>query len=120
MTKVVQRRRQPLNAAVALNGDAQRRLIRLVARLQRLLDLRQHLLRQLQQNFALRREAQRLAFAHEQAESQPLLEIAELMRQRGLRLMKLRGGGGQRAGITQSLKRPQVLKFDHERPSHGD
>ncbi len=55
LAEVLQRRRQPLNTAVALNGDAQRGLLRLVAGLQRLLDLRQHLLRQLQQDLALRR-----------------------------------------------------------------
>ena len=89
-----------------------------MAGLQRLLNLRQHLFRQLQQNIALRRKAQWLTFTHEQAESQPLLQIAELVRQRRLRLMKLGRRRRQRSGIAQSLKRPQVLEFDHESPSH--
>ena len=45
--EVVQRRRQPLNTAVAFDGDAQRGLMRFVTGLQRLLDLRQYLLCQL-------------------------------------------------------------------------
>lgn len=36
LAEIVQRRRQPLNAAVAFDGDAQRGLVRLVAGLQRL------------------------------------------------------------------------------------
>jgi len=59
-TEVFQRGRQPLNTAVALNGDPQRRLLRFIAGLQRAANLRQDLICQLQQNFALRGEAKRL------------------------------------------------------------
>jgi len=63
-TENLQRRRQPLNATVAFDGNTQRRLLRLVAVLKRPADLRQHLIRQLQQDLALRRKAQRLTFTH--------------------------------------------------------
>jgi len=46
-TEIFQRRGQPLNAAVAFNGNAQCRLLRLVAVLKRPADLRQYLIRQL-------------------------------------------------------------------------
>lgn len=75
--------------------------MRLVAGLQRLLDLRQHLLRQLQQDFALGGEAQGLALAHEQFEAQTLFKIAELVRQGRLRLMKL----GRRPASEPLLRR---------------
>jgi len=86
--KVLQRRGQPLNAAVAFDGDAQAGLLRLIAGLQRAADLRQHLIGELQQDLALRREAQRLAFAHEQPEAKALFQIAELVRERGLGLVQ--------------------------------
>jgi len=50
---------------MTLNRDAQTGLLRLIARLQRAAYLRQHLGCQLQQDLALRREAQRLALTHE-------------------------------------------------------
>ena len=89
-----------------LDGDAQRGLVRFVAGLQRLLDLRQHLLRQLQQDLALGGEAQGLALAHEQLEAQTLLKIAELVRQGRLRLMKLGRRPRQRTAVAQGLQRP--------------
>jgi len=61
----LQRRSQPLNTAMTLNRDAQTGLLRFIARLQRAAYLRQHLGCQLQQDLALRREAQRLALTHE-------------------------------------------------------
>ncbi|MNY65635.1 hypothetical protein D3C86_2029390 [compost metagenome] len=64
---------------MTLNGDAQPRLLRFVARLQRAGDLRQHLIRQLEQHFALRRKAQWLAFAHKQTKAKALFQIAELV-----------------------------------------
>ncbi len=106
LAEVVQRRRQPLNAAVAFDGDAQRGLMRLVAGLQRLLDLREDLLRQLQQDLALGSEAQGLALAHEQLEAQTLLKIAELVRQGRLRLVKLGRRPRQRTAVAQGLQRP--------------
>jgi hypothetical protein len=47
LAEVLKRGRQPLNAAMTLNGDTQFGLLRLVARLQRAGNLRQHLIRQL-------------------------------------------------------------------------
>jgi len=79
LAKRLQRRGQPLNAAVALNRDAQPRLLRFVARLQRAANLRQHLRCQLQQDLALLRKAQRLAFTHKQPKAKTLLQIAELV-----------------------------------------
>ncbi len=55
---------------MTFNSDAQTSLPWFVARLQRTADLRQHPVRQLQQNFPWWRKAQRLAFTHEQAGSQ--------------------------------------------------
>jgi len=89
----------------------------LIAGLQRLLYLRQYLLRQIQHDLTLRRKAQRLAFTHEQPETQTLLKVTELVRQGGLRLVQLRSGGGQRSGIAKCLQRPKVFQFDHESPS---
>jgi len=88
LAKVLKRRCQPLNTAMALNSDAQRGLLRLIAGLQRAANLRQHLIRQLQQNFTLRRKAQRLAFPHKQTKAKALFQIAELVGKRGLRLMQ--------------------------------
>jgi len=68
--------------------------MRLVAGLQRTANLRQHLLSKLQQDFTLRRKAQRLTFSNKQAEPEPLLQIAELMRESRLGLMQRGGGGG--------------------------
>jgi len=57
LAEVLKRGCQPLDTAVALNGDAQPGLLGLMAGLQRAGDLRQHLIRQLQQHLSLRREA---------------------------------------------------------------
>jgi len=57
LAEVLKRGGQPLNTAVALNGDAQFGLLRFVTRLQRARDLRQDLIRQLKENFTLRRKA---------------------------------------------------------------
>jgi len=57
LAEVLKRGGQPLDTAVALNGDAQPGLLWLMAGLQRAGDLRQHLIRQLQQDLTLRREA---------------------------------------------------------------
>jgi len=65
LTEILQRRGQPLNTAMTFDGDAKGSLLRLMARLQRLGYLRQHLVRQLQQDFTLRGKAQRLAFTYE-------------------------------------------------------
>ncbi|MNJ77662.1 hypothetical protein D3C77_752130 [compost metagenome] len=80
--------------------------MRFVTRLQRVLDLRQYLFCQMQQDLSLRGKAQRLAFANEQLEAQTLLQIAELMRQSRLCLIELGRRGLQRAGIAQRLQRP--------------
>jgi len=56
--------------------------------LQRAANLRQHLVRQLQQDLALRRKAQRLAFTYEETEAKALFKIAELVGEGGLRLMQ--------------------------------
>jgi hypothetical protein len=69
--------------------------VRLIACLQCLLNLRQHLFCQIQHDFALRGKTQRLAFSHEQSETEALLKVTELVRQGRLGLMKLRGGCGQ-------------------------
>jgi len=53
-----------LDAAVTFDSQPKRGLMRFEAILQRLLHLRQDLLGQLQQNFALRSKTQRLAFAY--------------------------------------------------------
>ncbi|CQU30173.1 Uncharacterised protein [Salmonella enterica subsp. enterica serovar Typhi] len=116
-TEVFQRRGQPLNTAMTFNSDAQTSLLRFVARLQRTADLRQHLVCQLQQNFPLRRKAQRLAFTHEQAEAKALFQIAELMRQSGLSLVQHRSSSSQRSTIPQCLECFQMFNFDHESPS---
>jgi len=73
---------------VTLDGNPQCGLLRLVTVLQRTANLRQHLVRQLQQNLALRRKAQRLAFTYEEAKAKALFEIAELVGEGGLRLMQ--------------------------------
>jgi hypothetical protein len=64
---------------VTLNGDAQFRLLRFIARLQRGGDLRQYLVGKLEQNFTLRRKAQRLTLTHEQTKAKALFQIAELV-----------------------------------------
>jgi len=94
LIKTFQRWRQPLNAAVAFNGDAKRGLVRFVTCLKRPAYLRQNLLGKLQQNFTLRRESQWLTFTNKQAEPKPLLQIAELMGEGRLGLMQRGGGGG--------------------------
>lgn len=48
----------------AISGNAQARLLRFIAGLQCLANLRQHLICQLQQDFSLRCKAKRLAFTH--------------------------------------------------------
>jgi len=65
LTEILQRGGQPLNTAVTLDGDTQLGLLRFIALLQRSVDLRQYLRRQLQQDLSLRRKAQRLAFTNE-------------------------------------------------------
>jgi len=55
--KTFQRRRQPLNTAMAFNRDTQVGLLWFIAGLQCATDLRQHLIGQLQQDFPLRRKA---------------------------------------------------------------
>jgi len=57
LAEVLKRGGQPLDTAVTLDGDAQSGLLRLMAGLQRAGDLRQHLIRQLQQDLTLRRKA---------------------------------------------------------------
>jgi hypothetical protein len=51
-------------------------------------DLRQHLVGQLQQDFPLRRKAQRLALTHKETKAKALFQIAELVRQGGLGLVQ--------------------------------
>lgn len=58
--ETLQRRREPLNTAMAFDGDTQPGLLRLIAILQGAADLRQDLIGQLQQDLSLRRKAQRL------------------------------------------------------------
>ena len=86
--EVFQRGRQPLNTAMAFDGDAKLGLVRFVASLQRTANLRQHLFSQLQQHLALRRKPQWLTFTDKQAETQALLQIAELMGEGRLGLMQ--------------------------------
>jgi len=93
--EALERRRQPLNAAMTLNGDAQPGLLRLVTVLQGAGDLRQHLVCQLQQNLPLRGEAQRLTFTHKQTEAKALFQIAELVGQGGLGLVQGRRSARQ-------------------------
>ncbi|ANI29598.1 hypothetical protein PL78_07115 [Yersinia entomophaga] len=64
---------------MAFNSDPQGRLMGFFAGLQCLFDLRQDLLGQLQENFSLSSETQRLAFTYKQTEPQTLLQITELM-----------------------------------------
>jgi len=117
MPEILQRRGEPLNTAVALNGDAQPRLLRFVAGLYRPADLRQHLFRQLKQDLPLRRKAQRLTLTHKKPEAEPLFQIAELVRQGRLGLMQRGCRCRQRAAASQCLKRSQVFNLDHESPS---
>jgi len=117
LAEVLKRRGQPLNTAMALNGDAQFGLLRLIARLQRAGNLRQHLIRQLQQNFALRRKAQRLTLTHEQTKAKALFQIAELVRKGRLGLVQRGRRRRERAAVPQRLERFQVFNFDHESPS---
>jgi len=85
---------------VTLNGNAQRRLLRLITRLQRAANLRQDLIRQLQQDFTLRRKAQRLTLTHKKPKAKALFQIAELVGKRGLRLMQRCRGGCQRPAVS--------------------
>jgi len=64
---------------MTLNRDAQFCLLRLVAGLQCTGNLRQHLIRQLQQNLTLRSKAQRLTLTHKKTEAEALFQIAELV-----------------------------------------
>jgi len=73
---------------VTLNGDTQRGLLRLIAGLQCAGNLWQHLVGKLQQNFTLRRKAQRLALTHKKTKAEALFQIAELVRKGGLRLVQ--------------------------------
>jgi len=88
---------------VTLNGDAQGGLLRLVAGLQRAGNLRQHLVRQLKQNFALRRKAQRLALAHKKTEAEALFQIAELVRKGRLSLVQRGRCRRKRTAVPQRL-----------------
>jgi len=63
--EVFQRRGQPLNTAMALNGDTQTGLLWFVAGLQRAVNLWQNLTGQLQQDLTLWGETQRLTFTYE-------------------------------------------------------
>jgi len=100
LAEILQRRRQPLNTAVALNCNAQPGLVRLIAGLQGTANLWQHLFRQLQQDLPLRRKAKWLTFTDKQAEAEPLLQIAELVREGRLSLMQGGGSGGQRTAVS--------------------
>jgi len=103
LAEVLKRGGQPLNAAVAFNGDAKRGLLRLVAGLQRAGDLRQHLIGQLQQDLALRRKAQGLTLAHKKTKAEALFQIAELVRKGGLRLVQRGRSGRERTAVPQRL-----------------
>jgi len=63
-------------------------LLRFATVLKRTVNLRQHLIGQLQQDLALRRKAQRLTFTHKKTEAKALFEIAELVGEGGLCLMQ--------------------------------
>jgi len=115
--EALQRRREPLNTAMAFDGDTQTSLLRLIAILQGAADLRQHLVGQLEQDFTLRRKAQRLTFTHKQTEAKALFQIAELVGQGGLSLVQGRCRACQRTAVPQRLERFQVFNFDHESPS---
>jgi len=82
---------------MAFDSDAQCGLLRLIAGLQCAANLRQHLACQLQQDLALRGKAQRLALTHKQTEAKALLQIAELVRKRRLRLVQHGRRGGERS-----------------------
>jgi len=103
LTEILKRGRQPLNTAMTFNCDAQPCLLRLIAGLQGAGDLRQHLIRQLQQNLALRRKAQRLALTHEQTKAKALFQIAELVGQGGLCLMQRGRSRCERTAVPQRL-----------------
>jgi len=115
--ETLQRRSEPLNTAMAFDGDTQPGLLRLIAILQGAADLRQDLIGQLQQDLSLRRKAQRLTFTYKQTEAEALFQIAELVGQGGLGLVQGRRRACQRAAIPQRLERFQVFNFDHESPS---
>ncbi|AKL06981.1 hypothetical protein AB184_17735 [Klebsiella oxytoca] len=102
---------------MAFDGDTQTSLLRLIAILQGAADLRQHLVGQLEQDFTLRRKAQRLTFTHKQTEAKALFQIAELVGQGGLSLVQGRCRACQRTAVPQRLERFQVFNFDHESPS---
>ncbi|KML19624.1 hypothetical protein VL10_23075 [Leclercia adecarboxylata] len=88
---------------MALNGDTQRGLLRFVTRLECAGDLRQDLIRQLQQDLALGRKAQRLALAHKKTEAEALFQIAELVRKGGLGLVQRGRRRRERAAVPQRL-----------------
>jgi len=73
---------------VALNGDTQFSLLRLIAGLKRAGNLRQHLICQLQEDLALGGKAQRLALTHKKTKAETLFQIAELVRKGGLSLVQ--------------------------------
>jgi len=99
----LKRGRQPLNATVALNRDAKRGLLRFITGRKCTRHLRQHLIGQLQQNFSLRREAQRLALTHKQTKAEALFQIAELVGKGGLRLVQRGRCRRQRTAVPQRL-----------------
>jgi len=103
LTEVLKRGGQPLNTAVALNGDTQLGLLRFVTRLQRAGDLRQYLIRQLKKNFTLRRKTQGLALTHKKTEAEALFQIAELVRKGGLGLVQRGRSRRERTAVPQRL-----------------
>jgi len=102
---------------VALNSDTQFSLLWLVAGLQGAGNLRQHLVRQLQQDLALRRKPQRLTFTDKKTKAEALFQIAELVRKGGLRLVQRGRSRCERTAVPQRLERFQVFYLDHESPS---
>jgi len=102
---------------MALNGDTQFGLLRLVTGLQGAGNLRQYLIGQLEQNLPLRSKAQRLALAHKQTKAKALFQIAELVRKGGLGLVQRGRRRCQGAAVPQRLERFQVFNLNHESPS---
>jgi len=88
---------------MALNGNTQFGLLRLVTGLQRAGDLRQYLICQLQQNFTLRRKAQRLALTHKKTKAEALFQIAELVRKGRLGLVQRGRRCRKRTAVPQRL-----------------
>jgi len=74
-------------------------LLRFATVLKRTVNLRQHLIGQLQQDLALRRKAQRLTFTYKKTKAKALFEIAELMGEGGLRLMQRGRRRRQRSAV---------------------